>query len=424
MLKAESPISKKIVFTVLIACLMGVAIYRPLPPGMTIHLADRVVMHIIEPFLRIVYYYPADKLCSDLECRLSWTRNVLNCIAQMFDPIVMVNMDMTLDLSTEYFNGVMVRMYLPRGNRSSDGAVFFVHGGGFVLGNTAIYEGLMRRMTKMMNMAVVSVEYRLAPEAIYPGGLEDCEAALEYFMNSAEKYGIDPYKIVAMGDSAGGNLVASLTQRRHVRKAKPPLAGQVLLYPLLQFSDLQSESFRYYHKEMKGMAVIDPMSLAYYYMWYAGIDVASNPDLALAALTNGHVSKAAREKIDEIIDYSMLPEKFRSNKTVLPPRAKVQQHHEAMSVMEERLLDPSFAPLMRKDLSGLPKAMVVTCEYDILRDEGILYAHRLKAATVDTEWKHFEHGFHAMLNFHNELIIARESLQDIVDWTMNTVNHI
>lgn len=47
-------------------------------------------------------------------------------------------------------NCIQVRTYLPVGNRSSNGAVFFVHGGGFVMGNTEIYEGLMRRMTKML----------------------------------------------------------------------------------------------------------------------------------------------------------------------------------------------------------------------------------------------------------------------------------
>lgn len=103
--------------------------------------------------------------------------------------------------------------------------------------------------------------------------------------------------------------------------------------------------------------------------------------------------------------------------------------------MESRLLDPSFAPLVQRNLSGIPSTLVVTCQFDILRDEGtvlfpksrehfnpgVLYAQRLRQAKVPTTWKHYEYGFHAMLNFHNELYIAQESLKDIVEWTLKTI---
>ena len=62
-------------------------------------------------------------------------------------------------------------------------------------------------------------------------------------------------KIVIMGDSAGGNLAAVITQRRKVR-GEQQFAGQVLMYPLLQMADLQSVSYRYYQKNLEGFALV------------------------------------------------------------------------------------------------------------------------------------------------------------------------
>ncbi|VDP03831.1 unnamed protein product [Heligmosomoides polygyrus] len=70
-----------------------------------------------------------------------------------------------------------------------------------------------------------------------------------------------------------------------------------------------------------------------------------------------------------------------------------------------------------RDLSNLPPAFVMTCEFDVLRDEGIMYAKRLKAAGVRTDARNYKNGFHAMLNFHHEIEEASRSLNDIVAWT-------
>lgn len=64
-----------------------------------------------------------------------------------------------------------------------------------------------------------------------------------------------------MGDSAGGNLAAVITQRRKLRGDSPPLAGQVLIYPLLQMADLQSTSYRYFRKNLDGFALVGKENL-------------------------------------------------------------------------------------------------------------------------------------------------------------------
>ncbi|KAF8372366.1 hypothetical protein PRIPAC_78795, partial [Pristionchus pacificus] len=77
-----------------------------------------------------------------------------------------------------------------------------------------------------------------------------------------------------------------------------------------------------------------------------------------------------------------------------------------------------FAPLMQPDMSHLPASLVLTCQFDMFRDEGIIYAKRLERAGVPTHLIHYDHGFHAMLNLHHKLDIARDAVDDITEWTM------
>lgn len=269
----------------------------------------------------------------------------------------------------------------------------------------------------MLNSVVVSVEYRLSPETAFPGGLHDCEAALDHFIGIAEKeYGVDPKKIVLMGDSAGGNLVAVITQRRRDFGIKPDIRGQVLLYPLLQLADLQSLSYRFFTKTLDGTSLVDPESVAYYYMFYAGIDMDQHGDLVKYTLINGHVAPEHREKVDKILDYDSFAYMNYDNET-LPERKTIVYSEEAQRLLAPFIMNPYFAPLMQEDLSNLPPAFVMTCEFDVLRDEGIMYAKRLKAAGVRTDARNYKNGFHAMLNFHHEIEEASRSLNDIVAWT-------
>ncbi|GMT16399.1 hypothetical protein PFISCL1PPCAC_7696, partial [Pristionchus fissidentatus] len=315
---------------------------------------------------------------------------------------------------------LQVRVYHPRNNVSaSDGAIVFIHGGGYFVGSTEEYEAVTRPMAKTMRTRLfVSIDYRLAPETLFPGPLEDCEKVLEYIMrNGHSMYGVDTRNIVLMGDSAGGNAVAAITQRRRERNAEPKILGQVLIYPLLQLSDAQTYSYRKHTRELSGRAFIDPQTTVHYYLWYAGIDVNAHPEYARAALTNGHVNEETRRLRDEIMDYSVLPAEFRhdANGTDLPVPA--EPNEELMAQIGPFLTNPDFSPIMRRDLSNLPAALVVTVEYDVLRDEGAIYAHRLKKAGVPTKWSHYKHGIHGILNFPH-LQITQELMAEVTDWTM------
>lgn len=104
---------------------------------------------------------------------------------------------------------VLVRIYTPD-RISAPAAIFNVHGGGFIIGNLDTDHGNNVRFAKELGVVVVSVDYRLAPEAPYPAGLEDCYAALTWTAKNAAELGVDPARIAIHGISAGGGLCAAL----------------------------------------------------------------------------------------------------------------------------------------------------------------------------------------------------------------------
>ena len=122
-----------------------------------------------------------------------------------------------------------VRLHRPSSPSEVLPAVLWIHGGGYVAGSAAIGDRAVRKMAEDVGALVASVEYRLAPEHPYPAALDDCYAALEWL---AARNDIDHTRIVVAGKSAGGGLAAALTLRC-VDAGLVDLAGQVLMYPML-----------------------------------------------------------------------------------------------------------------------------------------------------------------------------------------------
>lgn len=112
-------------------------------------------------------------------------------------------------------------------------AIYHVHGGGMVAGSVQIYAPQSRRNAAMWDTQVFAVDYRVAPENAAPGPVEDAFAGLQWLSQNAKSMGIDPARIVIYGDSAGGGIAAGTALLARDRKLEPPLAKQVLIYPML-----------------------------------------------------------------------------------------------------------------------------------------------------------------------------------------------
>ncbi|WP_321848778.1 alpha/beta hydrolase [Burkholderia diffusa] len=127
---------------------------------------------------------------------------------------------------------VPVRVYLPDDATRPLPAIVHMHGGGYVRGAAKDLEAVHRPLVKTLGCALVSIDYRLAPETPFPGAIDDCYAALAWTFHHADALGIDPSRIGVMGESAGGGLAAALALLARDR-GEYPLAFQHLMYPML-----------------------------------------------------------------------------------------------------------------------------------------------------------------------------------------------
>jgi acetyl esterase len=246
---------------------------------------------------------------------------------------------------------IPVRIYRPAGDGMLPVVIFF-HGGGWVVGTLETYDPYCRALSTETGAAVVSVDYRLAPEHKFPAGLEDCRAATEWVLAHVGELGGDASRVFVGGDSAGGTLatvVALLLRDKDVGG----LAGQILMYP--------------------ATAYYDPPTASY-------LECAEGYGLT------------RREMIwfwDHYLNDKAEAKDFRA------------------------------APLLAASLAGLPRAFVVTAEYDVLRDEGQAYARRLAKDGVEVTQVFVEgmnHGFAASANEFPFLPQAKDVLRRVAEW--------
>ncbi|MFF0817847.1 alpha/beta hydrolase [Rhodococcus sp. NPDC003318] len=137
-----------------------------------------------------------------------------------------------------------LRVYVPHHDSSDLPIVVFAHGGGFVFCDLDSHDEFCRSMAAAIGAVVVSVDYRRAPESPAPAAHDDVYAALEWTAKNAAEWGADANRIVLAGDSAGGNLAATVALAARDRGG-PAVAAQVLLYPVID-DDFETESYRLY----------------------------------------------------------------------------------------------------------------------------------------------------------------------------------
>jgi acetyl esterase len=219
--------------------------------------------------------------------------------------------------------GVPCRLYATR----IDAPVFvYLHGGGWCYGSVETVDRVCRRIADRSGCAVLSVDYRLAPEHVFPAAQQDVETVLAFVRKAGADLGVDASRLAIGGDSAGAQL-ATVAARRQ-RDAATPLDYQVLIYP-----------------------AIDPLTSA--------------------------------ESYDELGGYGL-------------DRASMRAAWEAYVPDPMLRLTPDVSPMAVADLAGMPPTLIITAEYDALRDEGAEYADALVAAgvpVVHTRYMGVNHGF-------------------------------
>lgn len=127
---------------------------------------------------------------------------------------------------------ILLHIYRPSDARGELPCIYHIHGGGYIGGAALDMEGIHRPLSAELGCVIVSVDYRLAPETVFPGAIEDCYAGLGWTISHAQQLGIDAERLGVMGESAGGGLAASLALLARDR-GEYGLAFQHLIYPMI-----------------------------------------------------------------------------------------------------------------------------------------------------------------------------------------------
>ncbi len=142
-------------------------------------------------------------------------------------------------------DALAARLYVPRAEfRLRAGrlpVIVYFHGGGWVLGDLNASDGLCRELVERSGSAVISIDYRLAPEHKYPTAVEDAYATTRWVADNAASLGVNAAEVVVMGDSAGGNLAACVCLMAKARGG-PKIAQQLLIYPITD-ADFERASY-------------------------------------------------------------------------------------------------------------------------------------------------------------------------------------
>ena len=158
---------------------------------------------------------------------------------------------------------IELRVYSPvaGGGASLPGLVYY-HGGGWVFGDLDSYDGICRILANEASVRVIAVNYRRAPEHKFPAAVDDAIAALQWVEANASSLGVDANRLAVGGDSAGGGLVAVVTQQAKA-KGGPKLAYQMMFYPVTQLVE-ETDSIRDFAKGY----FLERESLLYWYELY------------------------------------------------------------------------------------------------------------------------------------------------------------
>jgi acetyl esterase len=127
---------------------------------------------------------------------------------------------------------IPLRLYDARENRAAGPAVMFFHGGGFTIGDLETHNAFCTELAASLDLPVVAVHYRLAPEAPFPAAPEDCEAASRWIASGPAELGRQVTGLITTGDSAGGNLSIVVAQALSDRPAAVPVVLQAPIYPI------------------------------------------------------------------------------------------------------------------------------------------------------------------------------------------------
>ena len=242
---------------------------------------------------------------------------------------------------------IPVRIFWPGDQEGYHKVMIFFHGGGWVIGNIDSYSAVCSNMAKQTGHIVVSVDYRLAPEYPFPAAPEDCYTVTREIFLDATLFGVKQEDITLIGDSAGGNLAAVVSLMAKDRGEFLP-TKQILLYPSTASDHSETSPFP-------------------------------------SVRENGTDYLLTTKRINDFMDMYISS--------------------------ETDLLNPYLAPLLSEDLSRQPRTLIITAEYDPLRDEGEAYGEKLKQFGNEAEVYRLKNALHGFITLPRHFVHVENSYE-------------
>lgn len=260
----------------------------------------------------------------------------------------------TKTVDTDKWGIVTVHFIWPDNIIATPNVIFYIHGGGWVLGNLHTHDKLVRELAARTNSVIIFPEYSLSPEARYPTAIEQCYAILSAlpYIAAQMNWNMNLDSLTVAGDSVGGNMATIMTIMAKYRNG-PKIDKQLMYYPVTD-AYFDTESYIQFAQN--------------YYLY--------------------------REGMIWFWDQYTTSEDDRNQITASPLRATSEQ------------------------LRGLPDAMILNGQADVLRDEGEAYAVKLRESGVDVTTIRFNGIIHdfVMLNALDQTNATRSAMDISTDW--------
>lgn len=273
------------------------------------------------------------------------------------DPIRILARKLDLEIYNEGYK-IPIRLYFSSKEMEAEGETYrgkvllFLHGGGWVNESIETYERICMQLAISTGQMVIAVEYRRAPEYKFPIPLQDCYTAARALFQGEILKYVEPQDITVLGDSAGGNLTAALILLAKERKEFMP-QRQILVYPALWNDYTETSPFQ-------------------------------------SVRENGTDYLLTAEKMETYLKLYQSDPKDRNNDL--------------------------FAPLLCNTLEQMPRTLILTAEFDPLRDEGEEYGRKLKEAGNEVDVRRISGAIHGYFALGIKYIHVKESLDMICDF--------
>ncbi|CAF1059711.1 unnamed protein product, partial [Didymodactylos carnosus] len=283
--------------------------------------------------------------------------------------------------------------------------IIYLRGGSFILGNLDTHDSIAYNLAKTTRIAVLALDYNLAPEQAYPTQINYCYDFIKQLLLGSYFNPVDRSKILLIGDEVGATMVLSIVQRLQAEDLR--IAGQILIYPILQYYNMKLPSHnRYFSENILGL--YDQYFLQLMLHAYTNLNVTSS------LFMNEHHSRLSRlmkeySYMNNYVNEDYLPEDYRQQSqndskndnvdrtTIISPSS----YNEQLVNEYALLLLSDLSPGLSTDdmLKTMPPTFILTMDHDPFRDDGWILSRRLYLLHCSIHHLNYNLGFRGILQF-------------------------